>query len=37
MDGVMVKHGRIYATTILFVKGGKRWQASSTTGVMKSY
>jgi hypothetical protein len=33
---VMGKHGRMYATTTLFVKGGKRWQASSTIGVMKS-
>jgi hypothetical protein len=30
MDKVMVKHGRMYATTTLLVKGGRRWQASST-------
>jgi hypothetical protein len=37
MDEVMVKHGRMYVTTTLLVKGGRRWQASSTIGVMKSY
>jgi hypothetical protein len=36
MDGVMVKHEKMYATTTLLVKGGRRWQASSTIGVMKS-
>jgi hypothetical protein len=34
---VMGKHGRMYATTTLFVKGGRRLQASSIVGVMKSY
>jgi len=33
---VMGKHGRMYATATLFVRGGRRWQASSTIGVMKS-
>jgi hypothetical protein len=37
MDKVMVKHGRMYATATLLMKGGRRWQASSTIGVMKSY
>jgi hypothetical protein len=36
MDGVMSKHGRMYATT-LSMKGGRRWQAPSKIGVMKSY
>jgi hypothetical protein len=36
MDMVMGKHGRMYATTTLFVRGDRRWQASSTVGVMKS-
>jgi hypothetical protein len=37
MDRVMGKHGRMYATTTLSMRGGRRWQASSTIGVMKSY
>jgi hypothetical protein len=37
MDGVMGEHGRMYATTTLFMIGGRRWQTSSTIGVMKSY
>jgi hypothetical protein len=36
MDKVMGKHGRMYATTTLSVKGGRRWQASSIVGVTKS-
>jgi hypothetical protein len=32
----MGKHGRMYATTTLFVKGGRKWQASSTIGVWKA-
>jgi hypothetical protein len=35
MDGVMGKHGRMYATTTLFVRGGRRWQTSSIVGVTK--
>jgi hypothetical protein len=37
MDRVINKHGRIYVTTTLYVKGGRRWQASSTIGVIKNY
>jgi hypothetical protein len=36
MDGVMGKHGIMYVTITLYVRGGRRWQASSTIGVMKS-
>jgi len=36
MDGVKGKHARMYATTTLSMKGGRRWQPSSTIGVMKS-
>jgi hypothetical protein len=36
MDKVMGKHGKMYATTTLFMKSGRKWQASSIVGVMKS-
>jgi hypothetical protein len=37
MDEVMGKHGRMYAPTTFSMRGGRRWQTSSTIGVMKSY
>jgi hypothetical protein len=36
MDGFMGKHGTMYVTITLSMRGGRRWQASSTIGVMKS-
>jgi hypothetical protein len=37
MDKVMGKHGRMYAITTLFVRGGRNWQASSIVGGTKNY
>jgi hypothetical protein len=36
MDKVMGKHGRMYATTTLSVRGGRNCQASSIVGVTKN-